>query len=68
METREPSGDSGELPVWRYGAKGNEIVQLQISLRMTDQSVAIDGKAGPLTSAAFREATGYWLKGDPRGA
>jgi hypothetical protein len=27
-----------------------------------------DGRAGPLTSAAFRRVTGRYLVGDPRGS
>ena len=57
------------LPRWQFtGPTFDPSVKLlQESLsRLPGVYVAVDGKAGPMTSDAFRKVTGHYLKGDPR--
>jgi len=67
----------GEVSVWarfegvRYGPRRvSELVrELQRTLNLFPEIQLLeDGRAGPLTSAAFRRVTGRYLVGDPREA
>jgi len=65
----------GEVSVWahfegvRYGPRRvSELArELQRTLNLFPEIQLLeDGRAGPLTSAAFRRVTGRYLVGDPR--